>query len=242
MNLKFLFLIVFFVSLTRYSYSQNTPDPQIIKLCSDFEIDGKGSNKEWEKTEWQMFTKMSQTDINHETKSKMMYSPKGIYLLFSGEDNKITTKDYKDYEDIYEADVFEVFFHPKPDLPQYFEYEVNHFERELTLTLSRTKGGTVAWAPWLFEYNKRPAIKRKVNITGGERKIGATIKAWTAEVFFPYAIFGLLPGTPPKSGDVWNANFCRIDYDTGKPLEWSWSPRIGKTFHELEAFRSIRFE
>ncbi|HKP32333.1 MAG TPA: hypothetical protein VJT83_06385, partial [Chitinophagaceae bacterium] len=68
------------------------------------------------------------------------------------------------------------------------------------------------------------------------------IQSWTAEVFFPNEIFALMPGTPPRSGDTWNANFCRIDYDSGKSQEWTWSPEVGPSFHELEHFRSIRFE
>jgi len=51
-----------------------------------------------------------------------------------------------------------------------------------------------------------------------------------------------MPGVPPQSGNIWNANFCRIDYDSGKSLEWSWSPAIVSSFHELEHFRSIKFE
>lgn len=222
--------------------SKSPDNSLLVKKCNDFTIDGKGSAAEWNKTEWQQFKKISQGGVEHETKSKILYSEKGIYVLFSGEDHKITTKQYKDFEEIYEGDVFEVFFHPKPDQPQYFEYEINHLERELTLTLARSKGNTVAWSPWRYEYNKRQLIKRKVNIVGGKGEIGATIKSWTAEVFFPNEILALIPGVPPKSGDVWNANFCRIDYDSGQPLEWSWSPDIKTSFHELEHFRSIKFE
>jgi hypothetical protein len=236
-------LVSVFLVLTGLIHSgKSNDDPWLVKKCNDFTIDGKGSAAEWNKTEWQMFTKISKDGIEHETKSKILYSPKGIYVLFSGEDEKITTKEYKDFEEIYEGDVFEVFFHPKPDQPQYFEYEVNHLGKELTLTLARAKGNTVAWAPWHYEYNKRQIIKRKVNIVGGKREIGAGIQSWTAEVFFPNEIFALIPGTPPKSGNIWNANFCRIDYDSGKPLEWSWSPEIKTSFHELEHFRSIKFE
>ncbi|MBL7697367.1 MAG: carbohydrate-binding family 9-like protein [Chitinophagaceae bacterium] len=240
MNLKLSILATILVFGSFNSFSQT--DPQIVKKCNDFEIDGKGSGKEWDKAEWQTFTALMQADPRHETKSKVIYSEKGIYVLFSGQDEKITTKDYKQFGEIYEGDVFEVFFHPKPGLPQYFEYEINHLGKELILTLSRAKGGAVAWAPWDYEYNRRNLIKSKVNISGGKSKIGASITSWTAEIFFPNAIFALMSGTPPQSGDTWNANFCRIDYDTGKPLEWSWSPGIKKSFHELEQFRSIRFE
>jgi hypothetical protein len=163
--------------------------------------------------------------------------------LFSGDDKKITTKNYKAYDDtIYEDDVFEVFFHPRPDLPQYFEFEVNQLEAELTLTLARTKGNTIAWSPWRYEYNKNKLIKKKVNIIGGKKEVGASLQSWTAEIFFPNEIFALMQGVAPKSGDVWNGNFCRIDYDTGKATEWTWSPQIVTSFHELEHYGSIKFE
>ena len=221
----------------------NVSNPQIVKKCNDFTIDGKGTNAEWSKAEWQMFTKIQKEGIDYASRNKILYSNKGVYVLFSGEDKKITTKNYKDYDDeIYEGDVFEVFFHPQPELPQYFEYEINHLEKELTLTLAKTKGNTIAWSPWRYEYNKNKLIKKKVNITGGKNEIGAAIQSWTAEVFFPNEIFALMPGVPPQSGNIWNANFCRIDYDSGKSLEWSWSPAIVSSFHELEHFRSIKFE
>lgn len=238
LNIRAIICVSFFLIAINARAQQQ---PLVIKKCNDFEIDGKGSNSEWNKTDWQLHTRLQQSNINHETKSKMLYSSKGIYVLFSGEDEKITTKDYKDAEEIYEGDVFEVFFHPKPELPQYFEYEINHLGKELTLTLARSKGNTVAWSPWGHEYNRRQIIKRKVNIVGGKGEIGATIKSWTAEVFFPNEILALMAGIPPQSGDEWRANFCRIDYDKGV-LEWSWSPEIKKSFHELENFRTIRFE
>jgi hypothetical protein len=222
--------------------TKSAEEPWLVKKCNDFTIDGKGSSPEWNKTQWQKFTILQKDGLDQESKSKVLYSDKGIYVLFSGVDSKITTKDYKDYEEIYDGDVFEVFFHPKDDQPQYFEYEVNHFEKELTLTLARSKGNTVAWSPWHYEYNQRQIVQRKVNIVGGKREIGAGIQSWTAEVFFPNEIFRLMPGTPPHSGDVWRAHFCRIDYDSGKALEWSSSPAIKKSFHELENFGSIKFE
>lgn len=235
-----IFIVCFLAIVNFSSFAQNS-DPQLVKKCNDFEIDGSGSNSEWKKTEWQTLSKLALHPYDHETKCKFLYSSAGIYVLFSSVDQKITTKDYKDFEDIYEADVVEVFFHPKPELPQYFEYEINQMGRELILTLTRTGKTTIPWAPWPFEYTKRRSIKSKVVVNGGRQEIGAPIKSWTAEIFFPNEIFMLMSGIPPRSGDVWNANFCRIDYDAGMH-EWSWSPGIKKSFHELEVFRSIKFE
>jgi len=66
--------------------------------------------------------------------------------------------------------------------------------------------------------------------------------SWSAEIFFPYEILALLPGVPPKSGSQWKGNFCRIDYDSGKMIQWSWSKKIVKDFHEVQHFGTIIFE
>jgi hypothetical protein len=220
----------------------DTALPYLILKCDDFEIDGAGVNAQWNKTQWVKFTRIQAEGSNYESKSKMMYSEKGIYLLFSGDDQKITTKNWKDFENIYDGDVFEVFFHPDPSKRQYFEYEINPLRKELTLTLARSGRNTLAWAPWNVENKEDKLIKREVKINGGKQEIGARIKSWTAEVFFPYAVLALLPNTPPKSGTTWNANFCRIDYDGGKQIEYSWSPTMTTGFHALEHFQKIVFE
>lgn len=111
--------------------------------------------------------------------------------------NLVTTRPFKDFEEIYEGDVFEVFFHPKPDLPQYFEYEINHMEKELILILTRSKGKTVAWSPWNYKNKNDKMVKKKVHVSGGKKEIGEKIKSWNAELFFPNELFDLMPGVPP---------------------------------------------
>jgi hypothetical protein len=100
-------------------------DTALIRRTADFTITGKGDDPAWEKTSWQQFSKIDSGGRNYISKSKMLYSEKGIYLLFSGEDDVISTKDYKDGQEIYEGDVFEFFLHTDPDKPPYFEYEIN---------------------------------------------------------------------------------------------------------------------
>ena len=52
----------------------------------------------------------------------------------------------------------------------------------------------------------------------------------------------LMQNIPPKSGTIWNANFYRLDYDSGNMIKWSWTPTIEKSFHELDKFRAVKFE
>ncbi len=235
----FVLMIVYFLPL--WAKGQAPAHEEVLLLvrsCSDFEITGRGDHAEWNKPEWQSLTKLDAGGKDYDTRFKILYSSTGIYVLFRGVDDRITTKDYKDFENIFKGDVVEVFFYPNPPERVYFEYEVNQLEKELILTLSSIEGQTpTSWVPW-----HRSGIKKMVNVVGGKKAMNGKIESWTAEIFFPYGALGLLPNMPPRSGSLWNANFCRLDYDSGDMVKWSWSSTIETSFHELEKFRTIKFE
>ena len=213
--------------------------PLLVKKCSDFNLTGKGDNDEWNKTQWNSLTKLDSGVKVYATKFKILYSVKGVYVLFTGDDEKITTKYDKDFGDLYKGDVFEVFFHTDPLTPIYFEYEVNQLEKELVLLVPRINGRAHGWIPWHYENDR--VVKKMVSVTGGDKMSNASISSWTAELFFPYDLFKPLHNVPPKSGDNWNANFYRLDYDNGKMVKFAWSP-VEKSFHEIDKFRPISFE
>lgn len=217
-------------------------DTAVIRKTVDFQVSGKGDNAAWEKSGWQEFIKIDSGGKFYTSKSKMLYSEKGIYLLFSGADDLISTKNYEDDDDIYEGDVFEFFLHTDPAKPAYFEYEINQLNKQLVLILSGAPNRNLAWSPWRHEYNKDPLILKKTVLGSGTKKPGAKISGWTAEIFIPYEVLGLLPGLPPKSGMVWRANFCRIDYDSGKMIQYTWSKKIKSSFHDLDKLGYIIFE
>ena len=223
--------------------STGSQEPLLVRKCDDFDVTGKGDNPEWKKTPWTLLAKLDEGSQEYESKFKILFSSKGIYVLFNSKDDKITTKEYKDFESIFNGDVVEVFFHPNPEITVYFEYEVNQLDKELILTISNLNGQNhTSWIPWHHSGKNGNGVIKKVDVGGGEKKVNGTIQSWNAEIFFPYGILGLLPGVPPKSGTLWNANFCRLDYDTGHMIKWSWTPTIKNSFHELEKFRSIKFE
>ena len=173
------------------------------------------------------------------TKFKILYSAKGIYVLFNGDDDKISTQYDKDFGDLWKGDVFEVFFHTDPKTPIYFEYEVNHLNKELVLLIPNLNGKSYGWLPWRYE--KERSVKKMVNVVGGKNIPDAAITSWSAELFFPYELFRPLGNVPPTSGTVWNANFYRLDYDSKKAMKWAWAP-VEKHFHEPGKFRPIKFE
>lgn len=211
----------------------------LVKRCDDFNVTGNGDNDEWKKTGWNTMTKLDVGGENYESKFKLLYSSSGIYVLFYGEDKKITTRYDQDFENLYEGDVFEVFFHTDPKTPLYFEYEINQLNKEVVLIIPNFKGKFYGWIPWHYENERR--IKKNVVITGGKMEANANISSWSAELFFPYKLFNPLENVPPKRGTIWNANFYRLDYDNGNMTKWAWAP-VKNSFHEYEKFGSLKFE
>ena len=209
----------------------------MIKKCNDFTVNGKGDNIEWQKTNWVALTQID-SGTQLETKIKILYSSTGIYVLFSCEDEKITSTYNKDFEMLYNGDVFEVFFHTVPAESVYFEYEISPLSKELVLLISNRNGKLGHGVPWNYEERK---VIKKVNLKGGPAKHNSTIQGWNAELFFPYALLNFFGNVPPKSGTRWNANFCRLDYDSGKMVKWSWSP-IKVRFHEIDKYLPVLFE
>jgi hypothetical protein len=240
MKLIFLLTSILFYQFASANNRFETIDtPLIVHRCADFTISGKGDNAEWNKTKWVSLTKLNEGGKEYKTKFKILYSSTGVYVLFNSDDEKIGTEYKNDFENLFTADVVEVFFHPEPAQTTYFEYEISPLEKELVLLIMNTKGGFGSWMPWHYEDKKK--VIKKVSIGGGEMKSGASIQSWSAELFFPYQLLSGFLNTPPVSGTRWNANFCRLDYDTGKQIMWSWSP-VEKSFHEFRKYYSLQFE
>ena len=243
--MKFYF-VLFSMVFSIHAWSNALPvffpandSPLVVSRCNDFEMTGKGDNAEWTKASWTPLTKIDQGGPENKTRFKILYSTRGLYVLFTGDDEKITSSFKNDFENLFQADVFEVFFHPDPVDPVYLEYEVSPLDKELVLLILNMNGRSGSWMPWHYEDKKR--VVKKVSIAGGKRESDAAIQSWTAELFFPYQLLIPLKNVPPVPGTIWNANFCRLDYDSGHMIKWSWSP-IAVSFHEFKKYRSLRFE
>jgi len=216
-----------------------TDTPLIVHRCNDFTISGRGDNPEWYKAQWTTLPKIDTGGKENTTRFRILYSATGLYVFFTGDDGQITSTFKNNFEDLFKADVFEVFFHPNPAEGIYFEYEVSPLDKELVLLILNMNGNFGSWMPWHYE-NKNRVVK-KVSVTGGKMEPGAPIQSWSAELFFPYGLLTPLKNVPPFPGTKWNANFCRLDYDSGQMIKWSWSP-IAVSFHEFYKYFSIQFE
>lgn len=209
-----------------------------VKATEDFEVSGDGRAEVWKKTEWEPLHRREAKGLDYQTRVKLLYSKKGLYVLMNGTDQKLTVTMKNDFDHLWMEDVYEVFLWPDERDPLYFEYEISPLGRELPILVPNLDGKYLGWRPWLYEGDRK--VRKAVSAVGG-KDFGAAVQGWTAEFFIPYGLLRPLRNVPPKSGTRWRANFYRMDYDGGNKTTWDWA-RVGNDFHEFQKFGTLVFE
>lgn len=211
----------------------------VVRKTADFEVTGDGSNPAWNRTEWHALARRSGGDLPYEARFKILYSTTGIYLLMDGTDSKLTTTHRKDFEHLWEEDVYEAFLQPDPASPFYLEYEISPMNSELPIVVPNHRGAFMGWLPWHYEGERR--VRKATAVAGGQKEPGAAVRGWSAEFRIPFALLRGMSELPPPPGTRWRGNFYRVDYDGGKPTQWNWAP-VGPSFHEYWNFGVLDFE
>ena len=210
-----------------------------VPRCEDFPVTGKGDAKAWERADWTPLKRRPNGKHEYTTQFKMLYSPKGVYVLFDGEDRRLTATMDQDFLDLWREDVFECFFWPHEEDPIYFEYEISPLGRELPILVPNLQGRFLGWRPWHYEGDRK--IQKQVSAKGGANKPHAKVAGWRAEVFIPYELLKPLRNVPPKPGSRWRANFYRVDYEDKQVTGWDWA-RVGPSFHDIHNFGVLIFQ
>lgn len=210
----------------------------VVKKCQDFTVTGDGNSGVWDKTGWIDLSLRDKELTGYGTRVKVLYSETGIYFLFYCEDEKLTTTMQADNMNLWEEDVVEVFLWTSEDFPVYFEYEISPMDFELPILVPNYKGRFLGWLPWKYGGDRR--VIHATSSVGGEKRSGASVKAWIAEFFIPFKLLSPLPQVPPVPGTKWRANMYRVDYDNGA-AHFSWQ-KTTRTFHEYNNFGTFVFE
>jgi hypothetical protein len=156
---------------------------------------------------------------------RVAWTEEELRVLFHAEDTHAWATLTERDAPLYEEEVVEVFLDPTGDLASYFEIEVNPLNAVLDLVLRRNRSGYAKDFAWRCEGLRTAVVK--------------TDAAWSAELAIP---FRSLMAEPPKAGDCWRVNFCRIDRPPGVPRELtSWSPAGRANFHTPERFGTLQF-
>jgi hypothetical protein len=233
-------LFLFFILILAGSCSRIASNPvgkeAVLEIprVKHFEVNGKGDNPLWDSAAWTSLPRREEAGVSYKTEVKMLYSDRGVYVLFRCEDLKISSTIREDFADLYLEDVAEVFFWTDERYPVYFEYEISPLNYELALLVPNFESRFLGWIPW--HYSGKRTTEHAVQIS---RENGRA-SSWTAEVFIPFELLKPLRNVPPAPGTEWRANFYRIDYDYGTST-WSWQP-TRENFHEYNSFGTVRFK
>ena len=204
-----------------------------IPLVEDFRVAGDGRTPAWTNIAWQPLGRVGEGAATYDTRFKVAWSPRGIYLLCDCEDRKLTCSGLPDYGNLFTEDVVELFLWPDERHPLYLEYEISPLGAQLPILVSSHNAAYHGWMPWHHEGERR--CQGATAVRGGERTPGAAVTGWTAECFIPFALLhGVCP--IPKAGDQWRANVCRIDYDALPASHWAWDTRTNTNFHDYNRF------
>ena len=237
-------VIIASVSSTQNKTVQEKEGDLLVKKTDDFTITGDGSTENWNRAEWHELIQRRNHDRidGYKTEFKVLYSDSGIYILYRNEDRILNASIEEHFAELWYEDVVEAFFWTDESTPDYFEYELSPLNYELPLIVTNLDGELVHWIPFANSYHEESDRKtqHKTTIIGGEKRSGAEIEGWIAEIYIPFKLMHPLKNIYPESGSTWRANFYRIDYDD-EMTPYSWQP-FETNFHDYENFGTLLFE
>lgn len=152
-----------------------------------------------------------------------------LYVAFACQDDgpvnaSLTVRD----ANLWEEEVVEIFIDADDDQNTYYELEWNPLN---TLFDAFVINSGKHW------------LLRDWTMEGIQHAVGRTEAGWVVEIAMPLTEFGEAARVPPQVGDVWRANFYRIDRPphADRPEMTAWSTIGRYNFHASDAFGYIEF-
>ena len=174
-----------------------------------------------------------------ETDAKICWDRESLYFFARMEDGDLFATHTEQDGNLWEDDVFELFFKPSQDFHGYYEFEFNAQNAVLDFYFPRRGGGTVPRFRKDFKFHIETAVK----LDGSLNKWTDHDKGWTVEGKILWKDF-IRAGGRPRAGDTWSYAACRYDYsvDFEGPNLSSNAPLKKLSFHRYEDFLPLTFE
>ncbi len=173
-----------------------------------------------------------------ETRVKMAWDAKNLYIAYWVEDNDLRSKMRKRDDPLWLEEVVEFFADGGQDLVDYCEFEWNALGACVDLVVVYFEEGKFHM---FLEWDAK-GMKWAVK-TGRTVIDGVEVPGWQCEVSIPFSVFRDAPNLPPKDGDVWRVNHYRIELSGTEPEYTCWSPVLGETvaYHRPHRFGYLTF-
>ena len=203
-------------------------------------IDGKLDDPVWESAalidKFPAFWKG--VDTGKTTRARLLWDRDALYFSATMTDKEMRSFGTKRNDKLWNGDVFELFFKPSVERPEYYEFQVN--PKSVLLELPFPKRG----APF-EEIAALPdsGFTAVATVDGTLDKPGDEDRGWTVEGRIPWSRFANTGGRP-ASGATWRFALCRYDYGPlgTQPVLMSSAPLTKRSFHQYEDYSALIFE
>jgi len=209
----------------------------IRKINHSITIDGSLSNPDWKTAEVvQLVDCVTGEKPNLKTSFRVLYDDENLYIGYQVKDKKIIANFTERNQPLYEEDVVELFLSPSGSLHYYYEFNFSPknviFDAIVLNDDGREnigRGTLLPWVDWNCEGIQVESVWEENN-------------NWSLTAAIPFKSLHLADNRTPKSGEVWRANICRIEYGEDETEYSTWSPTGLVDFHTSERFGALTFE
>ena len=170
-------------------------------------------------------------------RARLLWDKDALYFAGTMTDSEIKSIGTKRNDRLWEGDVFELFFKPFDDRPEYYEFQVN--PKSVILELPFAMRGE--------DFDKVAALpasgyKAVARVDGTVDRPSDVDRGWSVEGRIPWEAFAKTGGRP-EAGASWKFAICRFDYgpEGTKSVEMSSAPLRRFSFHRYEDYGVLRF-
>ena len=170
---------------------------------------------------------------------RLWFDDAALYLGWTCEDRDIQATLRARDSKFWEEEVVE-FFVTSGRLGRYFELQWNPLGGVFDATIENElddRGVSVKFTgDWSYTaHGMRSAVRARGTVQDSDDRDSG----WQVEVRIPFEDLGV---SPPKTGDVWRANFYRFNRTKGREAELlAWSPTRYPSFHQPGRFGYLEF-
>ena len=209
-------------------------------------IDGKGDDEAWRHAQvidnfYLPWLGKNARPAKTKTTAKLLWDREYLYFLADMEDTDLYA-DVKEHDgQIWDNDVFELFFKPADDKPGYYEFQVSAAGTIMDMFLPRRGAGGYK----RFARDGAFHVEAKVRLRGTLNKWTDKDEGWSVEGKIPWTDFARTGGRPAV-GEKWKFALCRYDYsvDFEGPEQSTCAPLKSSSvadFHKFEDYGTLHF-
>ena len=201
-------------------------------------IDGKSDEDAWKQAQvidyfYQPWLGKDARPAKTATKARLLWDREYLYFFADMEDHDLFADVKEQNGKTWFNDVFELFFKPAADKPGYFEFQVN---------AAGTIYDSFIPAQGAEQQFDNFHVEAKVVLRGTLNQRQDKDESWSVEGRIPWRDFARGGGRPAVD-EKWRFSLCRYDYDVkwDAPELSTCSPLTKRSFHQTEAFATLRF-